>query len=290
MDKGSVLAPFRFVKSNSRLVDSKGFDSKTTGELTRLLLAVLSRDFGLTCCPGVNLVRAPRMAKQAKGAVKKLILIGASNLKRLAQELTGAGYGVEFISIQGGVPSDTAIAQLKTELLSLKDTDIALVFDLFGNYSYRFIQADGSLALPIMMGGKYHLLGDMAIVQDSVFKGLIPKIIELLGIHKDCPQVIFPPIPRYICGSCCDDINHGNNCRDPVRAAELGGKIGSLRKILKEGLVKSTLDRFWVPDIMGGSWAIRKLRRGGWMVYLQRTTFTSVHLGQLNWGKLFWMG
>ena len=68
IDKGSFLAPYRFVKTNSRLVDSTGFDSKTTGELTRLLLAVLSRDFGLTCCPGVNLVREPTMAKQAKGS------------------------------------------------------------------------------------------------------------------------------------------------------------------------------------------------------------------------------
>ena len=179
-----------------------------------------------------------------------------------------------------------SIAQLKTELTSLKDTDIALVFDLFGNFSYRFIQADGSLALPILMGGRYHLLGDMAIVQDSMFKGLIPKIIELLGIHKSCPQVILPPIPRYICGSCCDDINHGNNCRDPARTAELGAKIGSLRKILKEGLVKSTLDRIWVPDIMGGLLGNSKIEEGGLDGLFTRDNIHLSQLGAEKMGKL----
>jgi len=246
------LVPTRFANTSSRLVNATGFDLKTTGELTRMLMTVLNRDFGIACLPGEALVREPKTVELAKGSVTKIILVGASNMKRLSAQLTGMGYVTETITMQGGIPSDVVIEQINSELS--KQTvggDTAIVFDLLGNFSFRFVQADGSLALPVMLGGKHHLLGDVETVQEGVLKGLIAKLGGVFSLHKECPKIILPPIPRYIRGSCCEDIGHGNNARDKKGAEDLCAKVANLRKVLKESLVKTTLSGFWVPDIVG---------------------------------------
>ena len=68
------LAPTCFVNSSSRQVESTGFDLKAIGELTRMLLAILNRDFGIACIPGGNLVREPQVAVHAKGCTGKSYL------------------------------------------------------------------------------------------------------------------------------------------------------------------------------------------------------------------------
>ena len=173
-------------------------------------------------------------------------------MRRLSAQLTGMGYTTETISMQGGIPSDTVIEQINADLAKTTvGGDTAIVFDLLGNFSFRFVQADGSLALPVMLGGKHHLLGDVDVVQEGVLKGLIAKLGGTFSLHKECPKIILPTIPRYVKGSCCEDIGHGNNCRDTKGAEELCAKVANLRKVLKETLVRSALSNFWVPDIVG---------------------------------------
>ena len=38
-----------------------------------------------------------------------------------------------------------------------------MVLDLMGNFSYRFEQVDGNMAIPIWLGGKPHLLGRVGV-------------------------------------------------------------------------------------------------------------------------------
>ena len=101
-----------------------------------------------------------------------------------------------------------------------------------------------------MLGGKHHLLGDLAIVSEGTFKGAVGKILEILSIHKDTSKIVLPPIPRYLKGSCCEAAEHGGNTRDPSGFPGVVAKLGNLRKILKEVLVKSTLKGVWVPDVV----------------------------------------
>jgi len=111
------LAPAHFVSTNSRLIESTGFNLKATSELTPMLLATLHRDFGIACNPEGNLVREPVVAGHAKGPIGKILLIGASNMRRVSSLLTGMGFTVEMLSLAGGIPSDAAIEQLKKDLL-----------------------------------------------------------------------------------------------------------------------------------------------------------------------------
>ena len=101
-----------------------------------------------------------------------------------------------------------------------------------------------------MLGGKHHLLGDLAIVSEGTFKGAVGKILEILAMHKDTSKIVLPPIPRYLRGSCCDAVEHGNNTRDPTGVSDVVARLSNLRKTLKEVLVKSSLKWVWVPDIL----------------------------------------
>jgi hypothetical protein len=74
-----------------------------------MLAAVLSRDFGITCSPGNSPQRDPKTAEHAKDTLTRLIVVGASNMRRMAANLSGRGLTVESISLEGGIPTDSAI-------------------------------------------------------------------------------------------------------------------------------------------------------------------------------------
>ena len=120
------------------------------------------------------------------------------------------------------------------------------------------MQADGSLALPVILGGKHHLLGDMDVVGEGLFKGVVTKLLEVFKTNKEKIQIILPPIPRYVSGSCCEDMSHANNCRDPKLVQGLCSKLGSLRKTLKEMVVKSQIGNVWIPDMIEGLFGTRE--------------------------------
>ena len=245
------LVPTRFMSSNSRLIETSGFDLKTTKELVRMLLMVLSRDFGIRCSPENSLLREPEAPGHTKEGINSLMLVGASNMRRLATHLSGNGFKTENISMEGGFPTETAVKKLHEDLAGVTEGTV-IVYDLLGNFTYRFVQADGSLALPVVLGGKYHLLGDLDLVGEGTFKGMVNKLLELFASKKDTIQIVLPPIPRYFSGPCCEDISHANNCRDPKVVQSLCAKLGSLRKLLKEAVVKSQIGNIWIPDVLEG--------------------------------------
>ena len=184
------LVPTRFMSSNSRLIETSGFDLKTTKELVRMLLMVLSRDFGIRCSPENSLLREPEAPGHTKEGINSLMLVGASNMRRLASHLSGNGFKTENISMEGGFPTETAVKKLKEDLASVTE-GTAIVYDLLGNFTYRFVQADGSLALPVVLGGKYHLLGDLDLVGEGTFKGVVNKLLEIFAAKKRIQYKLF---------------------------------------------------------------------------------------------------
>jgi len=105
----SKLLPSRFVSSKSCLTNHAGFDLKTIWDLVRMLAAVLSRDFGISCSPGNSPQRDPKTAEHAKDTLTRLIVVGASNMRRIAANLSVRGLTVESISLEGGIPTDSSI-------------------------------------------------------------------------------------------------------------------------------------------------------------------------------------
>ena len=106
------------------------------------------------------------------------------------------------------------------------------------------------MALPIWLGGKPHLLGNVGVCNEQNLKELIAKLIPVLSTHSDSPKVVLPAIPRYIGGGCCQEPMHASNAQDAGHAAAMIAKLSHLRKTLRSELAGSSLTNYWVPNLI----------------------------------------
>ena len=165
------LVAHRFVSTRSRCVNSTGFDAKTTNKLLNTLLTTLHRDFGICCNPGLKPVREPLITQGVSEKTGHIILVGASHMRRTAAHLKDLGLSVTECQLPGWVPNENSIECVQNFLTGkASEQDTAVVFDLFGNFTFRFEQEDGNMALLIRLGGKHHRLGKVGVCGEKSFK------------------------------------------------------------------------------------------------------------------------
>ncbi len=114
----------------------------------------------------------------------------------------------------GWMITEANVEALPNEISALSNMeDAAIIFDLFGNSSYRFQHVDGTLVLLIRVGGGggYHLLGEVHMVSDTGISELINMVLPLLIAACALLTVIMPPLPRYVFVGCCRDTSHSTN-------------------------------------------------------------------------------
>ena len=200
LSKNAALTTFRFVETSLRRVSNTPLDGKATDELVRALLMVLSSTLMLDCSPGESPVRTLTAKEPAKDTLTTVCVVGASNMRRCIPFYRAMGLEVIDLTSMGWDGSEEVARRVIASLRELSEKDgIVYVLDIFTATSYRFKQSDGGLALPIKIGGKYHLLGDLAICEDKSFKATIAKnmpVLEAVG----GPMVIIPPLPRFMGG------------------------------------------------------------------------------------------
>ena len=216
------------------------------------MLTALNSDLGIDCLPGGNSARETIAEHGINDSIKKVILVGSSHMRRVAEPLQEAGYGVRLIQLTGGLPTESAIEAAKIELLSTAiEPGTAVIFDLLGNYTYRYAQADGDMVLPVPLQGGHHLLGDIGVVSDRKLKQLVSNLLPLFGCLSNVPIVIVPSIPRYIKGGCCEEPGHSTNIGKQEYKDKMVAAISHLRKTLRGELTGSNLERYWVLDVIG---------------------------------------
>ena len=247
------LVPFRFVSTSSCHIDNAGFSVKAIEELARTLLIAIEKSFGIATFPEDTLVRDPRPVEGGKGPITNVILVGASNLGRVATHLEATGLKVVSCPIEGSIPADATLERIKQKLSEVQtDGGTAMIFDLFGNTCFRFEQPDGTMAVPIMLAGRYHLLGNVGTISDENFKLVIRKVLCILDHFPALPKVVVPPIPRYVGGGCCHDVTHAPNVGNKGYGEEIVGKTAHLRRVMREELKNSPIKNFWIPDVIAG--------------------------------------
>ena len=255
----AALTTIRFRANQIRHVTGTGLDVKATEDLVLALLTALQTTLGVDCTPRDNPVRIPAAEQRKKETIGKLVVIGASNMRRSIPALKALGYDVLDLTNLDWNGSDEAVARVAAafgELAQDPETldGAAIVMDLFSCISFRFSQADGGLALPMKIGGRHHLLGNLDVFSDVSLKTCVARFFPLLRRieTKNVPLVVLPPLPRYIAGGCCPNISHAPNAADPGHPADFLRKIIHLRSVLRKELTGSGLKNFWVPDPVHG--------------------------------------
>jgi hypothetical protein len=231
----------------------KKFDQGFQRELLGSLADSLFRDFDISVGAGDISTNA---ASQTAGAqeshsVKKIILVGASNLRRVSVHLTNLGYEVLDLSVPGwkAMPSNVeAVASKLSEVVASGITECAVILDLFGNLSYRYELFDGSTSLPIHMDHGYHLPGEVTVCTDTVFEKLVHTVVPILDAVPGFLRVLIPPQPRYLFSKCCTSPTHCGNVGSAGHAEALLQKVTHLRSVLKKCVQKEVPGGAWVMD------------------------------------------
>jgi hypothetical protein len=166
---------------------------------------------------------------------EKVILLGASNLGRCAARLRALGNTVVDLTQPGWIASKANVDKLLGELDKIPCNEkTILVYDLYGNSTFRFEQFDGSLSMPFNSSGKYHMAGNIVVCPLQVFRKIFENTSALLVRHKTVRSIIIPPLPRYLFTGCCMKPDHSTNINSTGYCTKLLTDMINIRNNLKK--------------------------------------------------------
>jgi hypothetical protein len=246
---GAEINFFQFASSCPAHIQS--MDRKVTTELVRILIKCIQSDFSIATGSEVTLPRAAAIASDPQD-VRHLICIGSSITKQLIPFLQAQGYKITDLSRPGWLATESNINALIETMTSLQiEPGFGIVFDLFGNCSYRYENFDGTQSLPFKEGGKYHMAGPVTVCSDDIFKRIVRTLAPVLLSAQPAIKVLIPPLPRYVFEPCCSNSTHCTNLLDENYAEKILSGSARLRNVLKKEMAAMGVQRHWVLDGTG---------------------------------------
>jgi hypothetical protein len=175
-------------------------DRKATYTVLKTLIQTLNRDFFtnldaekiLANCWAADKTGTADSDTEVPPANKHIVLVGASNMKKLVPLLMASGYTVTDLSLASWMATPENISEIEECINSLGlDTGFTLIMELFGNSTYRYEQFDRTRALPFKYGSCYHMEGRISVCDDESFLKLLsnanPIICRQPGIANFHP-------------------------------------------------------------------------------------------------------
>jgi hypothetical protein len=136
-----------------------------------------------------------------------------------------------------------------------------VVFDLFGNSSFKWEEEDDRTAVSIREQGGYHMPGSVTVCTDETFRKLMSIVSPILGDMTDLEKVLDPPLLLVTFGGCCQDRSQCTSMSDNNHAGDMLGKVDHLESILGTELSEAGVTKHWVlsgwKDLKGPSHQIR---------------------------------
>jgi len=248
LDRNSPDMPNTLFTNSSRPSMLYGMDQGTVDEILDTVRNVLSRDFNISAGTGGNAGSA-RADGCVQENVKRVVLVGASVLKRVAHILREEGYDVVDLCTPGWTVTPENVDALTAQLKQCNPCqNTAFILDLFGNSCFRATLFDGSTTMPIKGGGCYHLPGSVTVCPDEVFLKLIDTAMPVIEAVKCDVKILIPPLPRYLFSGCCENPLHCVNVKENSHAETLLSATSRLRTSLKRKLAETVPGTTWVME------------------------------------------
>jgi hypothetical protein len=205
-----------FCSVSSRPATLSGLPKDNLCALVQSLVDTVHRSFH-ACASPENYLEREILTVPMDTCEEKVILLGASNLGRCAARLRALGNTVIDLTQPGWIASKAI-----------------LVYDLYGNSTFRFEQFDGSLSMPFNSSGKYHMAGNIVVSPLQVFRKIFENTSALLVRHKTARSIIIPPLPRYLFTGCCMKPDHSTNIKSTGYCTKLLTDTINIRNNLKK--------------------------------------------------------
>jgi hypothetical protein len=153
---------------------------------------------------------------------KTFLVVGSSHASRTAEALKRAGFVVDLIFKPNWRALKNAVRDLAKELageinskLEEKKID-AVVLQLLDSNIYWALQEDGSsIAARLGPDKRYHIDGDLITISKSAQHSLFSNLKPIFDGVNGKDLLLVSPLPRYVVGGCCEDLEHMPNRRLP---------------------------------------------------------------------------
>jgi hypothetical protein len=257
----SSLQPHTFVFKEPCPEKISGLDSASVASIVASLIETLSRDFSVNYNASNIITRSMGSSADVVGGPgeskldwdKHIVIIGASNMRRLVPVLLASGFTVTDLTKSSWLATEENIASLIASMSSLLlPAKFSVILELFSNSSYRYKQFDGSLSLPYKDGTGYHMGGEITICDDDNFLKLLAALEPVLMAAQDHLKVIVPPLQRYLFNRCCKKLQHSTNVGGEGHSLTLLNATTHLQHLLKDGVRKMGVKNYHVLNGVGG--------------------------------------
>jgi hypothetical protein len=254
---------FFFKFGNSCPAHLKKMDRKAISELLGLLTNLLLSKFSISVSSEVNLPRATPEAGEPQ-IRKHIVCIGSSIAKQTIPFLQALGHTVTDLTKPGWLATDDNIAALIDTLSKLDIAPgFAVLLDLVGNATHRFVQFDGTMALPQKENGRYHIRGPVACCTDDIFRKIVKSLAPVMLSSQETIKISIPPLPRYVFNSCCNNPTHCANMLEEGHAEKMINSVTHLRNVLKKESNLMGVRNNWILDGVGAICGIPVGKSGG---------------------------
>ena len=248
IDPSSPDRPTSFYTNSSRPSLLRGLDKGSVDELLGSISEMVSRDFSVPVSASPVSASAV-IGDGVQANIKRLVLVGASNLRAIVGMLQAEGYETVDLTVPGWCVSPENVSELLAKLKNISlSNNTAVVFDLFGNSCTRVAIFDGSTSLPNKSAGGYHLKGEIVVCNDDIFDKLSDVVLPLFEMADSVPIVVFPPQPRYLFNGCCNDDTHCTNLKKEGFSESMLKTTIKLRTLLKKKLESKRSGPYRVMD------------------------------------------
>ncbi len=232
-------------------LNRRGIDQGSVSELVHTLTSVLARDFDVKVGTSEITASAPELGVQDN--VKRVVLVGASILKKVVPHLTGQGLEVVDLCTPGWKVTPESVSELAGQLSRMNPgSNTAFILDLYGNSVTRAIIFDGSSTVAMKGAGGYHLPGRVSVCTNEIFGNLIELTMPIFEAVAANIRIIVPPQPRYLFQPCCNDRHHCTNVGQQGHADRLLSDTVHLRTQLKKKVISFKSGLTWVMDTCCG--------------------------------------
>ena len=209
-------------------------DSGTEKFVIETLISELNNSFPL------NLDPKPCLAREVAAAAHmrpRLVLVGLSHARHLAESLESMGASVSLLKLSSCRPTTASIEQAAQELSTAVggDEDAIVIFQFLDNSAYYARTEDGCL-VPAQRGDDnlYHLVGDLVIAPKEMFLHSLKTSLPLFKAAGNRRKLMLSPLPRYLSASCCMLAGHVQNRDDTGFVEKVTEDLSTLKRQIKD--------------------------------------------------------
>ena len=138
-----ILTPHQFTMNTSSPAVLNGMPERVIIEVINATIGCLNSDFGFGFRSG-DTAEGQITGTNSTG----VLIFGAGNMRILGTKLRESGLTVTDFSVPGWFPTNDNIAALREDLKKVPESD-SIIIEPWGNFIHRYVQQDGSKALPV---------------------------------------------------------------------------------------------------------------------------------------------